>query len=218
MKGWVDALRIPSKWFDMKAAHSNIRLFRNPYLEATTRVHPMVPFMLWAPIVSYLMYQTFAVIELPWLYSLLMIGFGVFVWTLTEYILHRFLFHFEAKSALGKRLVYLFHGIHHDTPNDATRLVMPPAPALMIGGVSFFLFWFAFGNNLVQPFFGGFIVGYLIYDYTHYYVHFFNPTTRFGRFLKQHHMLHHFAANEAKWGVSSPLWDAIFGTLGNHKK
>ncbi len=201
----------------MKTSNSQIKLFENPFLEATTRVHPLVPAILWIPIVSGLLYRSFFYLDMPWAYSLLLLAFGLFVWTLTEYLLHRFVFHFEAESRLGKRFVYLFHGIHHDAPNDNMRLVMPPIPALFIASCCLGVFWLALGRTLIEPFFSGFLIGYLAYDYTHYYVHFFTPTTRLGKFLKSHHMLHHFAANEAKWGVSSPLWDYIFGTMGNKK-
>ncbi len=186
-------------------------------MEAITHVHPAVPILLWGPIVTTLLVRSFAVLELPWFYALTLLGFGTFVWTLTEYLLHRFVFHFEATSKLGKRFVYLFHGIHHDSPNDSSRLVMPPLPAVAIAAVCLALFWAILGGGAVEPFFAGFLIGYLSYDYIHYYVHFFTPTTRIGKALKSHHMLHHFAANEAKWGVSSPFWDYVFGTIGNKK-
>jgi dihydroceramide fatty acyl 2-hydroxylase len=198
----------------MKTSQSSIRLFENRFLEAITHVHPTIPILFWGPVLGYFFYRSFAVIALPAMYSLMLVAFGIFIWTLAEYVLHRFLFHFESNSAIGKRIVYLFHGIHHDAPNDATRLVMPLVPAVMIGGAAYTLFTSLLGATLVQPFFAGFLLGYLAYDYTHYYVHFANPKTRVGKYLKQHHMLHHFAANEAKWGVSSPFWDVIFGTLG----
>jgi sterol desaturase/sphingolipid hydroxylase (fatty acid hydroxylase superfamily) len=56
-------------------------------------------------------------------------------------------------------------------------------------------------------------VGYLCYDYIHFATHHFRPRTRVGKFLKQHHMLHHFAEHGSRWGVSSPMWDYVFGTL-----
>ena len=48
-------------------------------------------------------------------------------WTLTEYWLHRFVFHFEPEKGIGARLHWIIHGVHHDHPNDPLRLVMPPS-------------------------------------------------------------------------------------------
>ena len=64
---------------------------------------------------------------------------GAFTWTISEYCLHRFLFHFPARSRLGKWLVFLFHGNHHEDPKDKTRLVMPPAGAIPIMAVLYLL-------------------------------------------------------------------------------
>ena len=74
------------------------------------------------------------------------------------------------------------------------------------------------GPVWVEAFFGFFVVGYLAYDYIHYYVHHFIPKNRVGRYLKQNHMIHHFAADHARWGVSSPLWDFVFRTYNAGKR
>ena len=52
---------------------------------------------------------------------------GVLLWTLLEYLIHRYIFHYEPKTGVGKRLHYIIHGVHHDYPNDGKRLVMPQA-------------------------------------------------------------------------------------------
>ena len=41
---------------------------------------------------------------------------GFFVWTISEYLLHRFVFHFAAKTERGQRIAFLFHGVHHAQP------------------------------------------------------------------------------------------------------
>jgi sterol desaturase/sphingolipid hydroxylase (fatty acid hydroxylase superfamily) len=122
-------------------------------------------------------------------------------------------FHFSPQSPFQKRLQFIIHGLHHDDPNDPTRLVMAPVAALILAVIFYWGFRAMFGAVYVQPFFGAFIVGYLAYDYTHYYVHHFTPRTPWGKAVKRHHMAHHFAEHDARWGVSSPLWDHVFGTL-----
>jgi len=199
---------------DTAKKHQSIRLFKNPILEALTHVHPSLPFIIWIPVVSYLMYTTIAETELGWVN----IGFyfltGLLFWTLTEYGMHRYVFHHQAKTPVGKYLVFLFHGIHHDDPQDPSRLVMPPVISLTLGPAFYFLFLMAFGPVNGVPFFSGFMVGYLVYDYIHFAVHHFRPRTAWGHTRKDHHMKHHFMADKAKWGVSSSLWDRIFKTFG----
>ncbi|MBS1958794.1 MAG: sterol desaturase family protein [Bdellovibrionales bacterium] len=193
-------------------AHQSIRLFKNPVLEALTHVHPSLPFIIWIPVVAYLWFQSRASMQLDYsaiaLYSVL----GLFFWTFTEYAMHRYVFHYDASTKAGKYLVFLFHGIHHDDPQDPTRLVMPPVVSITLGIAFFYLFKVVFADN-GTPFFCGFIVGYMIYDYIHFAVHHFRPRTAWGKALKEHHMKHHFIAHGAKWGVSSMIWDRVFRTM-----
>lgn len=182
-----------------------IRLFENPLMEGLTHVHPMFPMVLWTPILVYIFSHYFA-------WNKLSVALcGLLVWTLTEYVFHRFFFHFKAKSRLGKRLVYLFHGIHHDDPDDATRLVMPPIPSLLLAFAMYGIFYLFLGKELTPLFFAFFIVGYLLYDYTHYFIH--HIPLKFGWFktLRKNHLYHH-THEEEVFGVSSQLWDVIFGT------
>lgn len=178
-----------------------------------THVHPVVPLIVWAPVVLFLVWRSYAVLGISAL-SIVLVGVGAMIfWTLAEYFLHRFVFHFRAESPAEKRLQFLIHGLHHDDPVDPTRLVMPPAAAVILAIILFSLFRLALGPVWVEPFFAFFLVGYLCYDYTHYWIHHFTPRSKFGKMIKQHHMLHHFTAHNAKWGVSSPLWDYIFRTM-----
>jgi sterol desaturase/sphingolipid hydroxylase (fatty acid hydroxylase superfamily) len=191
----------------------SVRLFKSDFLERFTHVHPAVPFFLWMPVVAVLFYRSFAIHELG-VASFALLGFaGLLVWTFVEYVLHRFAFHYPAKSERGKRFVYIMHGLHHDDPVDPTRLVMPPLPALIYAALLFGIFRLFLGPVYVEPFFAFFMLGYLAYDYIHYYVHHFNPKNRVGKYLKRYHLIHHFTDHDAKWGVSNPLWDYVFGTV-----
>jgi sterol desaturase/sphingolipid hydroxylase (fatty acid hydroxylase superfamily) len=107
----------------------------------------------------------------------------------------------------------VIHGVHHEDPQDASRLVMPPFNSVIMGTLLYLGFRVLLGPAWVDPFFGSFIFGYLCYDYIHFSVHYFTPRTPIGRYLKQTHMIHHYAMPNARWGVSSPLWDWVFGTL-----
>ncbi|MFN0014099.1 MAG: sterol desaturase family protein [Saprospiraceae bacterium] len=143
---------------------------------------------------------------------------GLFCWTLVEYLLHRFLFHFMPSSKFGQRLHFIFHGVHHDYPNDRLRLVMPPAVSIPLATLFFLLFSILMGRPTVFPFYAGFILGYLCYDMMHYSMHHLNWKNAFWQRIKQHHMLHHYQHPERGFGVSNPLWDYIFNTTFRLKK
>jgi sterol desaturase/sphingolipid hydroxylase (fatty acid hydroxylase superfamily) len=198
-------------------AHQSIRLFENDFLERLTHVHPIVPLLFWAPVVVWLLWRSFAMHQLPLLPVLGIGALALVTWTLTEYCLHRFVFHYPARSRLGKRFVYLFHGNHHDDPRDKTRLVMPPAGAIPIMAALFFLFGLVIPAPWVEPFGAFFIVGYLIYDYIHYATHHFSMKNPVAKYLRRYHLKHHYSGETGRYGVSSPLWDIVFGTTGTSR-
>lgn len=198
-------------------AYDSIRVFKSPILEWCTHVHPIIPLLLWGPVVVFFGYRgvnEFSYSFIEW------IGLAVaslLTWTLTEYSLHRWVFHFDSKSKLGKQFVFLFHGLHHDDPDDPTRLVMPPVPAILIMTGLYFLFGLVVPGRYLEGFMGFFIIGYLLYDYIHYATHHFPMTSKIGRYLRKFHLQHHFASEESKYGVSNPLWDYVFRTVSGPK-
>jgi dihydroceramide fatty acyl 2-hydroxylase len=197
----------------MPKTHKSIRIFQNPFLERLSHVHPITPLILWGPPAIWLIWRSFFVHELNF-FQVAGIGFLALVsWTLVEYSMHRFLFHLEGDGPLSRRIHFLIHGIHHTDPQDPTRLVMPPTASIAFALVLFPMFRALLGPVWVEPFFGFFLLGYLAYDYIHFAVHHFTPKTRMGRYLKHSHMQHHYVCPESRWGVSSPLWDYVFGTL-----
>ena len=196
----------------MRTPRRSVRLFENDVLERLSRVHPLTPLVLWAPVIAWLLWRSVVVYRLEVGALAWLAASGLLVWTLTEYLVHRFLFHLRPRSRGARRLVFVVHGIHHETPDDPTRLLMPPAPALVACTILYALFWAVLGRPWVEPFFAFFLIGYLAYDYMHFAAHHGQPRTRVGRFLRRWHMLHHFVTPEARWGVSSPLWDHVFRT------
>jgi len=191
---------------------SSVRLFQNDLLEALTHVHPLVPLLFWGPIAGFLLWRSVAVHELP-ASGLFAIGaLALFLWTLTEYCLHRFVFHFPAQSRAGRYLVFLFHGVHHATPRDKTRLVMPPAGGILLLIVLYQVFRLLVPAPWIEPFLAFFLVGYLAYDYIHYATHHFPMRSKVLHFLKVYHLHHHYGAKGLRFGVSSPIWDRVFGT------
>lgn len=195
------------------------RMFENELLERFSRIHPATPFVVWIPVVLFVLYRSWARHDLAVAGIGATFVAGVLTWTLAEYVLHRWVFHWTNEAAWGKRIHFLLHGVHHDFPNDKDRLVMPLLTSVPLAVIFYSLFYVGLGGvRLAEPLFAGFAVGYLCYDGTHYAVHHFKQTSRFGRYVKRHHMLHHHADHDGGFGVSTPLWDVVFRTMPEVKK
>lgn len=189
------------------------RLFKSDFLEVFTHVHWSVPLIIYIPVVSYLLYLAIGAPGLSMTSGALLFAGGIFVWTITEYLLHRFVFHYEPSSAVGKYLHFMMHGVHHEYPNDSKRLVMPPSVSIPLATIFYFLFLLIVGSPYNIPFFAGFLVGYMLYDEIHYATHHAPLKNGVWQKLKHHHVLHHYHNPENGFGVSTPLWDYVFGTV-----
>lgn len=188
------------------------RMFRSSSLEFFSRVHWTVPLIIFVPIIAVFLYLGFIHFGLNAGRMLLYFLLGIVVWTFTEYALHRFVFHYHARSEWGRKFFWTFHGVHHDYPSDPLRLVMVPSVSLPLAAAFYFLFVWIMGYALAAPFMAGFLLGYLFYDITHYAVHHFPTKGRVFGTLRELHMRHHFQDPENGFGVSSPLWDVVFRT------
>ena len=192
-------------------AKGTVKLFDNKLLEALTRTNPLAVLAIYLPISAVLAWYFWDTVHPS---TLRMIGLffgGLFIWTLTEYLLHRFLFHFVNEHKWTQKMHFFIHGVHHEYPKDKDRLVLPPVASLIVAIAFFFTFRFVMGPDGFM-FFSGFIFGYLCYDMIHYILHHFRPPHNFLKFLWEFHNMHHFRYPEKAYGVSSPFWDLIFGT------
>ena len=187
------------------------RFFDNDFIEFFSHVHPATPLVIFLPIITFLLYLALGQRGLSIGATAGLFALGILIWTLVEYVMHRALFHYEPKSRLGKRLHFFVHGAHHDYPQDASRLVAPPAFSLPVAAVFYGLFLGVFGRLAPAPF-AGFLFGYLCYDMIHYATHHFSMKRGVGLWLKQYHLRHHYKDDARGYGVSNPLWDYVFGT------
>ena len=202
----------------MAAKPTTTRMFESDLLERFSRIHPSTPFVTWVPLVLWMFVRSFSRhdISLPAFAGTF--AAGALAWSLVEYLLHRYVFHWQKDTPVGRRIHFLLHGVHHDYPNDKDRLVMPLGVSAPLAVIFYALYVGTMGPRLGEPFYAGFVVGYLAYDGTHYAVHHFKQTTRIGKWVKRHHMLHHHNDHDGGFGVSSPLWDLVFNTMPKSKR
>jgi dihydroceramide fatty acyl 2-hydroxylase len=190
-------------------------IFSSRLLDFFTRVHVVVPPLIYIPLGALLIYWArglglWGVVG--WTFA------GYALWTLMEYWIHRTVFHWEPEGALGARVHWLIHGIHHDHPSDPLRLVFPPAVSIPTFFLVYGILSIVLDGAVLNAVAAGIVLGYVIYDLTHFYLHHFTPRTALGRALRARHMHHHFRDDTAGYGVSAPWWDAVFGTAVKKKR
>jgi dihydroceramide fatty acyl 2-hydroxylase len=191
-------------------------MFESRLLDRFTRVHPMVPVVIYAPVIVVML--VLAVQRDGWWATLGFALVGYVLWTLFEYWLHRIVFHFEPEKGIGARLHWMIHGVHHDHPNDPLRLVMPPAASIPLAIVVVGAIFLIFGATHGPAVSAGFLLGYIVYDEVHYALHHHNPNSRLGRRLRELHMRHHFQDDEKGFGISAPYWDIVFRTFSSRRE
>lgn len=191
----------------------SVRLFKSDFMEFFSKVHFSVPLVIYLPVIAYFLYRSIAIFQIPVFPILGLIIAGIFFWTITEYTLHRFVFHYHPTSDFGKKIHFIMHGVHHDYPSDSLRLVLPPSVSVPLAIGFYFLFDLTLGTTYTAPFYAGFVIGYLFYDIGHYAIHHFKMNNKFWAALKDHHMRHHYVDPNKGYGVSSPLWDYVMGTM-----
>jgi sterol desaturase/sphingolipid hydroxylase (fatty acid hydroxylase superfamily) len=191
-------------------------MFRWPWLDRLSRVHPVVPPLIFGPAIVVL--TAVALGGQSALRTLLGALGGYLLWTFSEYWIHRAIFHFEPEDGIGARLHWMVHGVHHDHPNDPLRLVMPPAVSVPLAALFLAAFVAIVGTPLGWAVGAGFLAGYLVYDMLHYALHHHRqPRTALERRLRELHMRHHFEDETNGYGISAPWWDIVFGTFAQRR-
>lgn len=199
-------------FFLPEATEESPPMFESEFVDAFSRTAYWVVPLIYVPAIALLLsYSAQLGVSWPAMGGLAFAGFVW--WTLMEYWLHRTLFHWEPPGKLGERFHFILHGVHHQWPDDRLRLVFPVA-------LSMTLFWIFCGLSVALlgtfgwAFHAGLVVGYITYDLTHYYLHHGRAKQGRMRRLRQHHVIHHFKkGHEGKFGVSTTIWDRVFGTM-----
>ena len=188
------------------------RIFKNRTLEKLTRTPFIVPVAFFYLLSLVCLWIAIHNPDISFFGDLWMFPVGMIAFSLVEYLIHRFLFHFHTSSPQQEKIQYSIHGIHHEYPRDKDRLVMPIVLSLLLSFLFYLLFRVLFGASGIL-FFSGFIAGYSTYLSIHYAVHAMKPPRNFLKYLWKHHSLHHYASVHTAYSVSFPIWDYLFGTM-----
>lgn len=190
-------------------APHRVRLFRNDLLERFTLISPVAFAVTWTVFLAIAIWASWGVAGPAAAIGLVCVGLTI--WSLFEYAMHRFIFHLELKSRLGKALIFLTHGNHHAIPNDPMRNIMPPIVSVTISCGVWALLYAAFGA-VGSVIFLGFGIGYVTYDCVHYACHQLPMRGPVLRQLHRHHIRHHHAREDGNYAITAIFWDWVFRT------
>lgn len=198
------------------------RLFQWDWMEPLSKTVWYVIPLVWLPVAAlmWLPYILSPAFDLA--HAAVIFGTGLVAWTLVEYAIHRFIFHLDdyvPDTGVALVIHFLLHGIHHKVPMDRYRLVMPPALFAILAGLAYLLvrpLALSFlSANVFHALYATVFVGYVMYDLMHYSQHHmkFGKGSYFGG-MKQYHMKHHFSGlQNVGYGITSKVWDHVFGTV-----
>ncbi|KAL4424625.1 hypothetical protein ABPG77_002243 [Micractinium sp. CCAP 211/92] len=206
--------RLYMEWVEAPSTGHPV-MFASPLVERMTCTEWYVVPLLWLPIAAAFMARGVLGGLSPLLLPLTL-AIGVLVWQLLEYSIHRWLFHFEPKSPRGIEWHFMLHGHHHKYPMDFDRLVFPPAIAALVIALFHALLHQLLPASWASPLLGGGIVGYVLYDTTHWALHSGRAEWLCGHVLKTSHMDHHYVDDSVGYGISSTLYDHAFNTMSKH--
>ncbi|WP_291784867.1 sterol desaturase family protein [Cecembia sp.] len=192
--------------------NGSARIFKNPVLEKLSRTHISIPIILFFSISAVSLFYALTSTEISVYLGFIVLLGGFLVFTFVEYMMHKHFFHMEPDTPTKDKLQYTVHGVHHDYPKDKDRLAMPPFVSAAYAFIFYIVFTLVMGDYALY-FLPGFLTGYAAYLGVHYAVHAFQPPKNFLKILWVNHAVHHYKDPDVAFGVSSPLWDYILGTM-----
>jgi dihydroceramide fatty acyl 2-hydroxylase len=126
---------------------------------------------------------------------------GVLAWTFVEYVIHAWLSH------TFKTFATPFHDAHHRDPHAVFTIgAWIPIAFTWIGG------FVLFGWSTGMIFYTGMAAGFVAYELVHYRIHFSKPRIALEKHLRSRHLVHHYCEPNACFGVTTELWDFVFGS------
>ncbi|XP_071092208.1 fatty acid 2-hydroxylase-like [Haliotis cracherodii] len=207
-----------------------LRLFHSDFVEYFSKCSWWMVPMYWVPAMLAMIYTAYTGLSehpdvwLPWMAGGIEINvsrmpylfiLGALSWTLLEYVIHRWVFHLKPPTQypIILQLHFLLHGQHHKAPMEKGRLVFPLVPANILAVIMYSLVRLVCPRLMTLSVISGTVLGYMMYDLIHYYLHHGSPSLTYFKNLKRYHVKHHFEQQHKGFGISSKLWDYPFNTL-----
>jgi len=132
---------------------------------------------------------------------------GLAVWTLAEYLLHRYVLHHWPYFSVA-------HKAHHDEPR--AMIATPTLFTLLVFVTLAYLpAWAMIDRSTASAFFSGFLLGYVCFGAVHEAVHHSASQNRVMRCYKKLHAIHHHGNSTKNFGVITSFWDRVFGTYSD---
>ena len=190
------------------------RFFETDFCEALTKTYWWMTPAIWWPVAAIMFYFSTVALFDKWM----IFAGGLFVWTIFEYVFHRFVFHCEEiipDHPVFLMLHFFTHAVHHYFPFDPLRLAMPPALFIILATPTWFLFNVFVPTQPLLPLFAGIFFGFAAYDVMHFYLHHGaeKSVIPYIRQMRTYHAIHHYKEPNNGFGVTSTFWDHIFDTL-----
>jgi sterol desaturase/sphingolipid hydroxylase (fatty acid hydroxylase superfamily) len=138
-------------------------------------------------------------------------GIGMMLWFTGEYLLHRFaMHHLHGKGMMSRE--HLEHHVHSTWRFSYTHLLSWTGVVVVGAAIWLPVGWLVHGTATGLLLAAGWAGGYAFYEFQHARSHLVPPRGRYGRWIRRHHLHHHFGRPMSNHGVSMPLWDHVFGT------
>lgn len=133
---------------------------------------------------------------------------GAVAWSLLEWILHGQLFHpRRPRNPFAKE-----HALHHATPTYFIGWTLKLVALVVLVIALTALLRPTLGLSDAAAFACGLGLMYVVYESLHRTIHRRPPRTAYGRWVRLHHVQHHFHTPRQNFGVTTAVWDRIFGT------
>lgn len=181
--------------------------------------HPWGPTLMFSPLAIFFFLLSFDLQARSWFSTTALVLGGVLVWTLIEYVLHRFVFHLVQVKEPWKTVASGLHMAHHRDTEVKDLIIAPPLVSLLFS-IPIFLILLACTQSVSAALMmhGGVLVGYIAYEWCHYGAHQYNPKAAWAKYLKRYHLQHHFKHPNGSFGVTTPMWDYVFGSSYKPKR
>lgn len=202
-----------NRWVYRPQHRVTLRFFEKDWMENLTRTPWWVIPAIWMPLVAWTGRQSLLVDDTHPQGLTAFFAIGMVAWGAMEYFIHRCLFHATPTSHWGITMHFLLHGCHHKSPDDRLRLVFPPAPAAIVIFLVHSILTVSLPTALAKAWFAGMLFGYVCYDCCHYFIHHGGKMEGILLGIRKNHMKHHYKDPAHGFGISTPLFDIVFGTL-----